>query len=35
MHFMSLKACGLSRQKISYLKSLSHGFINKEIDPKN
>ncbi len=35
MHFMSLKACGLSRQKISYLKSLSHGFINKEINPKN
>ena len=35
MHFMSLKACGLSRQKISYLKSLSQGFINKEINPKN
>ncbi len=35
MHFMSLKACGLSRQKISYLKSLSNGFINNEINPKN
>ena len=33
MHFMSLKSCGLSRQKISYLKSLSKGFINKEINP--
>jgi DNA-3-methyladenine glycosylase II len=33
MHFQSLKACGLSRQKISYLKSLSDGFINKEINP--
>tara|TARA_Y200000002_G_scaffold117600_1_gene96242 strand:+ start:127 stop:747 length:621 start_codon:yes stop_codon:yes gene_type:complete len=34
MHFQSLKACGLSRQKISYLKSLSTGFIEKEINPK-
>ena len=33
-HFMSLKSCGLSRQKISYLKSLSSGFIKKEINPK-
>ena len=35
MHFMSLKSCGLSRQKISYLKSLSLGFIKKEINPDN
>ncbi len=34
LHHMSLKACGLSRQKISYLKSLSIGFIEKEINPK-
>ena len=33
LHFMSLKACGLSRQKISYLRSLSAGFINKQINP--
>ena len=35
MHFMTLKSCGLSRQKITYLKSLSHSFINKEINPSN
>ena len=34
MHFQSLKACGLSRQKISYLKSLSTAFIEKEINTK-
>ncbi len=34
MHFMSLKACGLSRQKISYLKSLSIKFTEKKINPK-
>ncbi len=34
-HFMTLKSCGLSRQKISYLKSLSNAFLQKEIDPKN
>tara|TARA_Y100000816_G_C26102314_1_gene584584 strand:- start:2493 stop:3113 length:621 start_codon:yes stop_codon:yes gene_type:complete len=34
LHFMTLKSCGLSRQKISYLKSLSLGFINNEINPK-
>ena len=33
MHFMTLKACGLSRQKISYLKSLAKAFINNEINP--
>ena len=32
-HFMTLKSCGLSRQKISYLKSLSLAFINKELNP--
>ncbi len=34
-HFMSLKSCGLSRQKISYLKSLSNAFLQKKINPKN
>ncbi len=34
LHYMTLKSCGLSRQKISYLKSLSLGFINNEINPK-
>ncbi len=33
MHFMTLKACGLSRQKISYLKSLSINLIEKKINP--
>ena len=33
MHYMKLKSCGLSRQKITYLKSLSIAFINKEIQP--
>ncbi len=32
-HFMTLKSCGLSRQKISYLKSLSNGFVKNEINP--
>ena len=27
MHFMTLKSCGFSRQKIKYLKSLSSAFI--------
>ena len=35
MHYMSLKSCGLSRQKISYLKSLSNAFINNDIKPYN
>ena len=34
MHYMSLKSCGLSRQKITYLKSLSSAFIEKKIQPK-
>ena len=34
MHFMSLKSCGLSRQKITYLKSLSDAFVKKTIQPK-
>ena len=34
-HHMKLKSCGLSRQKITYLKSLSAAFINKEIQPNN
>ena len=33
-HHMTLRSCGLSRQKISYLKSLSRAFINKNINPK-
>ena len=33
MHFMTLKACGLSRQKTLYLKSLAKAFINNEINP--
>ena len=32
---MTLKSCGLSRQKINYLKSLSDAFIKKDIDPNN
>ena len=31
MHYMKLKSCGLSRQKITYLKSLSVAFIDKKI----
>ncbi len=34
LHFMTLKSCGLSKQKISYLKSLSEAFVRKEIEPK-
>ena len=34
MHFMSLRACGLSRQKIKYLKSLSLAFIQNKINPE-
>ena len=33
MHFMTLKSCGLSRQKISYLKNVSNAFIEKKIEP--
>ena len=32
-HFMTLKSCGLSRQKISYLKALSIAFCEKNINP--
>ena len=35
MHFMSIKSCGLSRQKITYLKSLSDAFLNQKIIPGN
>ena len=34
IHFMSLKSCGLSRQKISYLRSLSSAFLDKKINPR-
>ena len=33
MHYMTLKSCGLSRQKISYLKSLSKAFNEQRINP--
>ncbi len=32
-HYMSLKSCGLSKQKISYLKSLASAFLEKKIQP--
>ena len=35
VHYMTLKSCGLSRQKITYLKSLSKAIIGKEINPKS
>ena len=35
LHYMSIKSCGLSRQKITYLKALSNAFISREINPKN
>ena len=31
MHYMSFKSCGLSKQKIKYLKSLATAFVNKEL----
>ena len=34
LHHMTLKSCGLSRQKITYLKCLSDAFINKTLNPK-
>ncbi len=34
MHFMSLRSCGLSRQKIKYLKSLSSAFLQNKINPE-
>ena len=34
MHFMTMKSCGLSKQKISYLKSLSNAFLDKKINPE-
>ena len=30
---MTLKSCGLSRQKIKYVKSLASAFLEKKIDP--
>ena len=33
LHFMTLRSCGLSRQKISYLRHLSLSFIKNEINP--
>ena len=34
-HHMTLKSCGLSRQKVVYLKSLSRTFKNEEIKSVN
>ena len=34
MHSNTLKACGLSRQKVNYLKCLSSAFNNGEVNPK-
>ena len=31
LHHMTLKSCGLSRQKITYLKCLSNAFIDKSL----
>tara|TARA_B100000767_G_C19765847_1_gene537481 strand:- start:2664 stop:3299 length:636 start_codon:yes stop_codon:yes gene_type:complete len=31
-HFNTLKSVGLSRQKVNYLKNLSHAFIEKKIN---
>ena len=33
LHHMTLKSCGLSYQKITYLKCLSNAFVNKTLDP--
>ena len=33
IHHMKLKSCGLSKQKIRYLKSLSDAFIEMKIQP--
>ncbi len=33
-HYMKLKSCGLSKQKIFYLKNLSNAFIKKNLSPK-
>ncbi len=35
MHYMKLKSCGLSKQKITYLKNLSDAFIENKIKPKD
>ncbi len=31
-HYMTLKSCGLSKQKINYLKSLANAFLNNDIN---
>tara|TARA_B100000965_G_scaffold49939_1_gene36727 strand:- start:987 stop:1610 length:624 start_codon:yes stop_codon:yes gene_type:complete len=33
LHYITLKSCGLSRQKITYLKCLSNAFLDKTLDP--
>ncbi len=34
LHHMTLKSCGISRQKINYLRCLSNAFIDKSLKPK-
>ena len=33
LHHMKFKSCGLSKQKISYLRSLSQTFLEKKVNP--
>tara|TARA_Y100000748_G_scaffold269245_1_gene241261 strand:+ start:2953 stop:3576 length:624 start_codon:yes stop_codon:yes gene_type:complete len=33
LHHMTLKSCGLSHQKVTYLKCLSNAFIDKTLEP--
>ena len=35
LHHMTLKSCGLSRQKINYLRCLSNAFIDKTLNPNS
>tara|TARA_B100000989_G_C19508626_1_gene457771 strand:+ start:55 stop:675 length:621 start_codon:yes stop_codon:yes gene_type:complete len=35
IHFMTLKSCGLSKQKITYLKSLAKSFIDNKLNILN
>lgn len=35
IHYSTLKSCGLSRQKISYLRNLSDAFIFKKVKPES
>ena len=33
-HYMTIKSCGLSKQKISYLKNLADAFNNERVKPE-